>query len=677
MPAEPIRWGILSTGEIAGEFARGLESIASGRTAAVASRAPERAAAFAERYGGRACASYEELVTAADVDAVYVATPHPEHARWAIRALEAGKHVLCEKPLTVNHPEAMAVVQAARDNGVFLMEAFMYRFHPQTAKLAELVRDGAVGRVGLIRATFAFERTAFDPAHRLFAPELAGGAILDIGGYTVSAARLLAGAANGTGPLSPIDVQGAARIGESGVDEVSVGSLRFAGGVVAELVCGVRLRVTDRIEVFGDGGRIVVDAPAWLPDFRSGGATSIRVERDGHAPERIDIPDPGPSFALEADTLARFRDRGESPELPLDDTLDNMLTLDRWRHAVGLRYPSELPRLTRITVAGRELARRADAHMPTAAFPGIARPLSRMVMGVDSQPSDAHAAVMFDAFYERGGTTFDTAWMYGPELCRGEDCEVRLGRWMASRGVRDELVVINKGAHSPYCFPGVIRPQLLVSLGRLQTDRVDLYFVHRDNPQIPVGEFVDALNAVRDEGLVGEFGASNWSRERYDEAQAYAAAHGVRGFSALSNQFSLAAEMVEPVWDGVVSASDDAWRAWLTENRVPLFAWSTLARGFLAGRGAPAHADPEVRRAWYSERNLERLDRLEQLARERGVAPATLAMAYVLHQPFPTFALIGPRTLAEARPTLAALDVVLADDEVAFLVGAGQAVAGG
>jgi aryl-alcohol dehydrogenase-like predicted oxidoreductase len=119
----------------------------------------------------------------------------------------------------------------------------------------------------------------------------------------------------------------------------------------------------------------------------------------------------------------------------------------------------------------------------------------------------------------------------------------------------------------------------------------------------------------------------------------------------------------------VLSASDDAWRAWLAEHDIPLLAWSTLARGFLAGRHAPAQQDPEVRRAWHSASNFERLDRLEELAAERGVAPATVAMAYVLHQPFPTFALIGPRTLAEARPTLAALEVELSEEEVAFLVG--------
>ena len=170
-----LRWGILATGHIAGAFSRGVIASQTGQLVAVGSRAQASADRFAGEFGiPRAHGSYESLLADDGVQAVYIATPHPLHADWAIRAARAGKHVLCEKPLTVNCADARRVMEAARAQRVLLMEAFMYRCHPQTAKAVELVKAGVLGRIGLVQATFSFYND-FDPGSRMWSRELGGG----------------------------------------------------------------------------------------------------------------------------------------------------------------------------------------------------------------------------------------------------------------------------------------------------------------------------------------------------------------------------------------------------------------------------------------------------------------------------------------------------------------------
>jgi aryl-alcohol dehydrogenase-like predicted oxidoreductase len=191
--------------------------------------------------------------------------------------------------------------------------------------------------------------------------------------------------------------------------------------------------------------------------------------------------------------------------------------------------------------------------------------------------------------------------------------------------------------------------------------------LHRDNPDIPVGEFIEVLDEHRRAGRVRVFGASNWSLARVEEANAYARERGLGGFAAVSNNFSLA-RMIEPPWAGCVSASDPASRAWFAETQTPLLPWSSQARGFFTGRARPDdRSDPELVRCWYSDDNFARLARAEELARKYGVLPVTIALAYVLRQPFPTFPLIGPRALAETRTSCPALDVELTPEEVRWL----------
>jgi aryl-alcohol dehydrogenase-like predicted oxidoreductase len=208
---------------------------------------------------------------------------------------------------------------------------------------------------------------------------------------------------------------------------------------------------------------------------------------------------------------------------------------------------------------------------------------------------------------------------------------------------------------------------LLESLERLRTDYVDIYMLHRDNREVPVGEFITVLNEHRNAGRLHTFGASNWSIERVEEANAWAASHGLAGFAALSNNFSLA-RMVEPVWAGCISVSDARSREWLTKTQMPLMPWSSQARGFFTGRAQPGDfSDEELVRCWYSDDNFQRLERATTLAKERGVLPINIALAYVLNQPFPTFPLIGPRALAETRTSVPALHIELTPEELRWL----------
>ncbi|MDW8395315.1 MAG: aldo/keto reductase [Anaerolineae bacterium] len=660
-----LRWGILSTGSIARAFAEALAHAKTGVLHAVASRDGARAEAFAAQFGAsRSYGSYEALLADASVEVVYIATPHPAHIEWIIKAAEAGKHILCEKPLTLNYPQAMAAVEAAVANDVFLMEAYMYRCHPQTAWLVELIRQGAIGQVGLIHAAFSF-KAPFDPNHRLFSNALGGGGILDVGGYPISMARLIAGVALGRseGFAEPLQVLGSAKLNPvTGVDEYAAATLTFPNGIIAQVAAGVALEQRNVVQVFGSEGSLLVTDP-WTPS-RRGGVSVIVLERYGEPRQIIEVRTDEWLYAIEADTVAASLPQRQSAAMSWEDTLGNMRALDAWRAAVGLTYDQEQPEAPemKLTFARRPLRRRDDAPIPTQPLPGLAKPVSRLVLGADHQTTISYASAMFDAFFEAGGNTFDTAYVY----MEGQ-AEVILGHWLRNRGVREQVVILGKGAHTPFCTPEDLDKQLWISLERMGTDYVDIYCLHRDNPEVPVGEFVDVLNQHVAGGRIRIFGGSNWSIERFEAANEYAARHGLQGMSVLSNQFSLA-RMVEPPWEGCLSASTPEARQWFTRTQTPLFAWSSQARGFFLDDTSPTFmADSERARCWYSADNFERLQRARALARQRGVSATNIALAWVLHQPFPTFALVGPRTLKELRTTLPALNVRLSEQERRWL----------
>ena len=662
-----IAWGIIGPGGIAKAFAGGVAHSRTGRLAAIATRDPGKPGLAQDFPGARILQGYEALLADAEVEAIYIATPHPSHARWAIRCAEAGKHVLVEKPMGLTAFEADAMFHAARKANVFMGEAFMYRLHPQTAKLIELIRSGSIGEVRMIKSSFGFAMPKFDPAHRLYANDLAGGGILDVGGYPVSMARLIAGAAAGKPFLDPVTVAGAGYLGKAGTDEWASAVLGFENGIIAEVSCSVSVAQDNVLRVLGTKGRIEVK-DFWFAGGKEGGTGRIEIIPRVGAPDTVDVSEPGWLYAFEVDAAGEAIRAGRTefaaPGMSWADSLGNLRVLDQWRAAIGLEYGIETAKQRTMTLAGGALAANTGVIVKRA-IPGLARPASVVALGFEDFRSFSSGSILLDAFWEKGGNLFDTAYVYG-----GGYTEKLLGDWLNNRGVRDQAVIIGKGAHTPLCYPDMIGKQLTQSLDRLRTDHVDIYLMHRDNLEVPVGEFVDAMDAEARAGRIrGPFGGSNWTRERMDEAMAYARRTGKQAPGALSNNFALA-DMLDPIWAGCVAASGPAWRDWLTARQIPNFSWSSQGRGFFTDRaGRDKRKDAELVRVWYSDANFARRDRALELAKQRDKSPIHIALAYVLAQPFPSIPLIGPRTLEELDDSLRALDLTLTAKEVRWLEG--------
>jgi aryl-alcohol dehydrogenase-like predicted oxidoreductase len=276
--------------------------------------------------------------------------------------------------------------------------------------------------------------------------------------------------------------------------------------------------------------------------------------------------------------------------------------------------------------------------------------------------------------WEAGITMLDTA------HCYGEDNERIPGEWVKSRGVRDRFVMLAKGAHpdggGKRCNPTDITKQLRESLDRMQFDSIDLYVLHRDDPDVPVGEIVDCLDEHVRAGRIHAFGGSNWTFERLKAANEYAAVKGRTPFAVSSPNFSLAVAE-KPMWDGCVSIQNPDQteaRAWYRKTNMAVVAWSSIARGFLSGKFTSVDFEQKkngfegcmVHSYAYPE-NFRRLDRLGELAREKGVTVPQLALGYVLNYPLNLFALVGGCTPAEIRGILPALDVLLTPTEMAWL----------
>jgi len=333
--AASLAWGIIGTGGIAADFARALHGSKRCRIASVCGSSPEKAAQFARRFKvPRAARSLEELCGDPEVQAVYVATPHPLHEPHTLAAIDAGKHVLCEKPLAMDAASAERMIDAARRRGTFLMEAFMYRCHPLVRELAARLAQGEIGEVRHVRADFGF-RTERNPASRLYAPELGGGAILDVGCYPMSLARLVAGVAQGGQFAEPVRLAGSGFIGPLGADELASAELTFASGLTAQLTCAVRHAVGTRVVIFGERGRIVLPNP-WLPEgTRRGKASSLVVHADGKDVRAVEVRAQAASYALEAELVADTIPAQEAPwpAMIWADTLGNMRALDAWRAA--------------------------------------------------------------------------------------------------------------------------------------------------------------------------------------------------------------------------------------------------------------------------------------------------------------------------------------------------------
>ncbi|MFC8362788.1 Gfo/Idh/MocA family protein [Streptomyces griseorubiginosus] len=331
MTEQSVRWGILATGGIAAAFTADLVDLPDAEVVAVASRSEASAKAFAERFGiERAYGEWGALAEDADIDVVYVATPHSAHRAAAGLCLSAGRNVLCEKAFTLNVREAEELVGLAKDGGRFLMEAMWMYCNPLIRRLKALVEDGAIGEVRTVQADFGLAGP-FPPAHRLRDPAQGGGALLDLGVYPVSFAHLLLG--------EPSDVVAKAVLSEEGVDLQTGALLSYDGGALASLHCSLTGGTATIASVTGSLGRIDIPNGFFHPD-------RFVLHRDGRDPEEFAAdPADGPRNSLkhEAREVMRALRAGEteSPLVPLEGTLAVMRTLDAVRDRIGVRYPGE------------------------------------------------------------------------------------------------------------------------------------------------------------------------------------------------------------------------------------------------------------------------------------------------------------------------------------------------
>lgn len=298
--------------------------------------------------------------------------------------------------------------------------------------------------------------------------------------------------------------------------------------------------------------------------------------------------------------------------------------------------------------------------MRFVSHPLFPRPLPAITLGTmhfSPATADADFALM-DAYAAAGGDALDTAHVYGAG--RSETC---IGMWLRERGNRTKITLITKGCHpkgdgKPRVTPGSVRADLQESLSRLAVDSADIWLFHRDDERVPVGELIDALNGELKAGRIRAFGASNWTVRRIEEANRWADGHGMKGFCMSSVNMALA-EPSRQVWDGCLTAGKGD-RAWHGKTGFPLLAWSPQARGLFNDRYAQGTPFNDELKSLYGHKEAqERLGRARDLARQRGVTANRVALAWVLSQPFPVSAVVGPRNPGQLADSLSALDITL------------------
>jgi len=312
--------------------------------------------------------------------------------------------------------------------------------------------------------------------------------------------------------------------------------------------------------------------------------------------------------------------------------------------------------------------------MKTVKLPGNDKPLSKIVMGtmIIGLNNYAESAALLDNAMRVGINAFDIAYVYG-----GGDSERAVGKWMEERGNREDVFIITKGAHPAgrsKVNPEDITADLTESLSRLRTDYIDAYLLHRDDPEKPVGPIMDILHEHCKAGKIRAFGGSNWTHERIAEGNAYAAAKGQTPMTVSSPNYGLCEQVDDPWGPGCVTISGktgEAGREFYKKSGIPVFAYSSLGRGLLSGRVTRENykelLDGAALKAYAHEVNFARLDRARELAGQKGVSVPQIALAYILHQPFEVFPIVGTASEKELEETAAVIDITLTEQECAWL----------
>ena len=326
--AKKIRWGILGTGSIAHKFAKGLSVLQDAQLTAVGSRSQQKAEAFGDEYDVLdRHASYAALVDDAKVDVIYIATPHSLHCENTLLCLKAGKAVLCEKPFAINVAQATTMVDKAKASRLFLMEAMWTRYFPLMVELRRMLSAGFIGELRMVAADFGF-RAGLNPQARLFNPALGGGALLDVGIYTVSLDSMILG--------TPTQITACAHLGETGVDEQAGIILGHRNGQLSVLYTAIRTHTPQEATIMGTEGSIRIHSPWWVPQ-------KMTLNLAGKSPEVLEFPIVGNGYNYQAAEVMRCLREAklESDVMPLTETISVMQTLDKIRSQWGLKYPME------------------------------------------------------------------------------------------------------------------------------------------------------------------------------------------------------------------------------------------------------------------------------------------------------------------------------------------------
>ncbi len=317
-----LRWGILGLGKIAEVFATELPQVDSGPLVASGSRELAKAKEFTSRHGGSAYGSYDAVLEDPKVDAVYIALPHHLHAEYTIKAAEANKHILCEKPFTLATKEAEAALAVVKKHDVFFAEAFMYRFHPQTVAIRQLLADGVIGEPMITHASFGYRTQREWDNFRRFG-SLGGGGLMDVGCYCVSFFQMIAGSV-------PDDAHYSCHYNDDGADASGVGMLSYPGGLKATFATGIDVNLTNSATIWGSAGRIEVPSP-WF----CRGPIEVHTP-DGH--RAIDVDRSKPLHGNQAEWVEKHLDDRQAPALTWEDSLQQMRTLDLLRQSCGFEF---------------------------------------------------------------------------------------------------------------------------------------------------------------------------------------------------------------------------------------------------------------------------------------------------------------------------------------------------
>ena len=425
-----VRWGIIGTGSIANAFAHSIKHCNHSELISVFGRNKEILQTFSQKFDVAGINEIDELVASNVIDAIYIATPHSSHFEYALQAINNNKHVLCEKPIAMNHIESMVLFGLAKDHGVFLMEAYMYRTHPQTFNILKNIESLCDTNEKVeINASFGFH-AEIPKDHRLRDPMLGGGAIMDVGCYPLSMSKLLAGHILKKPYADPISIEGSGNLDETGVDSNSKARILFSENIEANISCAINEVYENNLEIISGDYKLSVSQPWHCGQFQDG-HSSIKVYSKNKLVDEISYKDEVGLFTREIDHASEciINNKLESDLISHADSQSIMLWLDKWRKELGIKCPHESKETSQLIKS--KFFSTQNKKLEGIKIDGFDKDFSRLVLGCDNQTSDIHAFAMFDYFYGAGGRVFDTAYIYNNGMG-----DKYLGNWINSRGVQ-------------------------------------------------------------------------------------------------------------------------------------------------------------------------------------------------------------------------------------------------